>query len=278
MKYVDKNKNLNQLQKVELEMLKYFDEFCKKNNLEYYLAYGTLLGAVRHEGFIPWDDDIDIHMKGKDYLKLVELLKNNDNKKYFFQSLETEKNYYLLWNKLRKNDTIFIEKGWENAKINKGISLDIFPLFEFPQEEKKFKKYIKKIKITRLLVENNLKPNKFINTYGRFGKILSKILRIIPQKYRNKIVINNIKYFSNYESNNDYYFSIDEGIDKKINKRVFSNKTLLKFEDTKFSCPIGYKEYLKTMYGNYMELPKEEDRVGHGEVFLCFNTKDDINE
>ena len=96
MKYVDKNKNLKQLQKVELELLKDFDEMCKENHVQYFLAYGSLLGAIRHKGFIPWDDDVDVHMFGKDYLKLTEALKDNKNEKYFFQSLETEKNYFSL--------------------------------------------------------------------------------------------------------------------------------------------------------------------------------------
>lgn len=278
MKYVDKNKNLKKLQKTELEILKYFDSLCKKNKLDYFMAYGTLLGAVRHKGFIPWDDDVDLHMIGNDYLKLVELLKNNQDKKYFFQSLETEKNYYLLWNKVRLNDSIFIEKGWEDNEIHKGISLDIFPLIEYPDNEKDKKKIDRIFKITKLLIDCNMKQNKNYKSYGVSGKILSKIFRLIPQKIRNKKVINNIKYLCNYKSNSEYYFSTDCGMDKKISKECFNKSINLVFENEKFVAPKDYHEYLEVMYGDYMKLPDEKDRIGHGETYLCFDTTGDKDE
>ena len=275
MKYVDKNKNLKKLQEHELEILKYFDKLCRDNNLEYYLAYGTLLGAIRHDGFIPWDDDIDLHMKGKDYLKLIELLKENKNKKYFFQSLETEKNYYLLWNKVRMNNTIFIEKGWENNEIHQGISLDIFPLIDYPENDKDKKKIDRIFKISKLLIDNNMKENKNYKSYGTSGKILSKVFKLIPQKIRNKIVIKNIKYLCQYESNNEYYYSTVWGTKKTFNKEWFKTSTDTNFEKKLFKTPIGYKKYLEKVYGDYMKLPKEEDRVGHGETYLCFDTTGD---
>ena len=278
MKYVDKNKNLKKLQETELEILKYFDKVCKDNNLEYYLAYGSLLGAVRHKGFIPWDDDIDIHMKGKDYLKLTKILKDNNNDKYFFQSLETEKNYYLLWNKIRINNTIFIEKGWENNEIHKGISLDIFPLFDYPKNKKDKKKIDGIFKITKLLIDNNMKENKNYKSYGTSGKILSKVFKLIPKALRNKIIIKNINYLCQYKSNNEYYFTTINGTSEKFSKDAFSSSIKLNFEKEKFNVPINYKKYLEETYGDYMQLPKEEDRIGHGETYLCFDTTGDEDE
>ena len=278
MKYVDKNKNLKKLQRKELELLKYFDNLCQENNLEYYIAYGTLLGAVRHKGFIPWDDDVDIHMKGKDYLKLIELLKDNFDTTYFFQSLETEENYYLLWNKIRMNNTIFIEKGWEDNNIHQGISLDIFPLLEWPENEKEKKKIDKIFKISKLLIDCNMKTNKNYKSYGMIGKILSKIFKLIPKKIRNKKIIKNINYLCNYKSNSEYYFSPDTGITQKISKSCFEKTTKLTFENEKFIAPRDYKKYLEEAYGDYMKLPDEKDRIGHGETYLCFDTTGDLDE
>ena len=278
MKYVDKNKNLKKLQNTELEILKYFDDLCKKNKLDYYMAYGTLLGAVRHKGFIPWDDDVDLHMKGKDYLKLINLLKDNKDKKYFFQSLETEKNYYLLWNKVRLNNTIFIEKGWEDNEIHKGISLDIFPLIEYPDNDKDKRKIDWLFKITKLLIDCNMKYNKNYKSYGLSGKILFKIFRLIPQKIRNKKVIKNINFLCNYESDSEYYFTTDAGLGMKISKDIFEEKVTLIFESEKFVSPKKHHEYLECVYGDYMKLPDEADRIGHGETYLCFNTTGDKND
>ena len=278
MKYVDKNKNLKKLQKTELEIMKYFDKICQENNLKYYLAYGSLLGAVRHKGFIPWDDDIDTHMPGKDYLKLIELLSNNQDKKYFFQSLETEKNYYLLWNKIRLNNTIFIEKGWQDNKIHQGISLDIFPLIEYPNNDKDKKKIERIFKITKLMIDNNMAVNKNYCTYGTSGKILSKLFKFIPQKIRNKIIIKNIKFLCNYESDSDYYFSTIEGTLKKYSRKSFDKIEKIQFEDYQFNAPNEYQIYLEEVYGDYLKLPKEEDRVGHGETYLCFNTREEYDK
>lgn len=278
MKYVDKNKNLKKLQEIEIEIIKYFDKVCDENNLKYYLAYGSLLGAVRHGGFIPWDDDVDMHMLGKDYLKLVEILRNNLDKKYFFQSLETEKNYYLLWNKIRLNNTIFIEKGWEDNKIHQGISLDIFPLIDYPDNEKDKKKIDRMFKITKLMIDNNMKVNKNYDSYGFSGKILSKLFKFIPQSIRNKKIIKNIQFLCNYESSSEYYFSLIRGTTKKYSKSSFKDIKKIKFEDANFSAPVESEKYLTEVYGDYMKLPDEKDRVGHGDVYLCFDTTGDVCE
>jgi len=278
MKYVDKTKNLKKLQKIELEIVKYFDKVCDENNLKYYLAYGSLLGAVRHEGFIPWDDDVDMHMFGKDYLKIIDLLSINQDKKYFFQSLETEKNYYLLWNKIRLNNTIFIEKGWEDNEIHQGISLDIFPMIDYPDNIKDKKKIERIFKITKLMIDNNMKINKNYYSYGINGKILSKLFKLIPQNIRNKKIIKNIKFLCNYQSNSEYCFSLIRGTSKKYSKKAFKEITKLKFEDSKFNAPSDYDLYLREVYGDYMKLPPEEERIGHGETYLCFDTTGDKDD
>lgn len=273
VKYVDKANNLKKLQKKELEILKYFDEFCRKNGLEYYLAYGTLIGAIRHKGFIPWDDDIDIHMTGKMYLKLIELMKDKQDQQYFFQSLETDENYYLLWNKIRLNNTVFIEKGWEQNKFHQGIFIDIFPLIEYPKNQLDFKKINIIFKMTNLLIGNNLSENKKNKYYSLTGKLLSKMLRVIPKKIRNKIVIKNIKYLCNYQGDGRSYFSTIRGTSRCFKKENFDETIDVDFENIKSKAPKGYHEYLTDIYGDYMKLPKESERVGHGEVYLCFNTK-----
>ncbi len=277
MEYIDKNKYLKELQEYELDILKYFDKICKDNNLEYFLAYGSLIGAMRHKGFIPWDDDVDVCMKSSDYLKLCEILKENKDDKYFFQSIETDKNYYLFWNKIRLNNTIFVEKGWEKNDVHQGIFIDIFPLLDYPDEKDK-KKIDRKFLITKLLLACNLKDNKFYNSYGKAGKLLFKLFKIIPQFIRNKIANNNINYLCKYNSNSKYYYVTDEGTKYKYNKEWFDETITLPFEKYNFLCPKESDKFLRSYYGDYMKLPPQEERVGHGECILCFDIKGDHDD
>ena len=278
MKFVDKNKNLNKLHNRELEIMKYFAKFCEDNNIKYYLAYGTLLGAIRHHGFIPWDDDVDVFVSGEDFLKLQKIFNEKaDTTKYFYQTLKTEENYYLLWDKVRLNNTIFVEDGWENNDINNGIFIDVFPLLEYPNSRSEEKKFTRRYKFLRLLIETNIKNNKSrYNNYGTIGKILSIVVRILPQKVRNKIVIKNIEYFCLYKSDSKYYYSLDGGAEIKFLKEPFDSIEKVKFEDAEFNVPKGYRENLTESFGDYMKLPPEEDRIGHGKVYLSFG--DDKNE
>ena len=206
------------------------------------------------------------------------MLKDNKDEKYFFQSLETEDNYYLLWNKVRLNNTMFIEKGWEKNNIHKGISLDIFLLFDCPDNDRDVKKINRICKISKLLVDCNMYENKDYKTYGIAGKILFKIFKLIPQKLRNKIVIKNIKYLCNYTSSSEYYCGTIHGVDKKYSKDCFDKVERLPFEDVEFDCPGNYKKYLEEVFGDYMKLPDEEDRIGHGETYLCFDTTGDSDD
>ena len=122
------NEELKKLKNEELEILDYFVEICKKNNLRYYIMYGTLLGAVRHHGFIPWDDDVDVCMTPSDYQKFIKIFKNDD--KFFLQTIESDKYFHTLFAKIRKNNTCMVEKENGYMKINKGINIDMVDINE----------------------------------------------------------------------------------------------------------------------------------------------------
>ena len=147
----------DKLKKYELEVLDKFVSICEKNNIKYFLAYGTLLGAVRHKGFIPWDDDIDVYLKPEDYYKFKEVMKNNPEDGYFYQSLETEKYYSMTFSKLRMDNTCVIEKKLKREKIHNGIYIDIFPLLPYPDDKNEQKNFFNNMKIINLLIEADLK-------------------------------------------------------------------------------------------------------------------------
>ena len=105
-----------------------FDRICSKNNIKYTLGYGTLIGAIRHKGFIPWDDDIDVCVSRKDLLKLRKIANSELTKGFFYQSHETDKSWYRLYDKIRVDGTLFREVAHENEKIHHGVYMDVFAL------------------------------------------------------------------------------------------------------------------------------------------------------
>lgn len=125
---MESNDILRQLQMTELEILDEFVRICEENNLHYYLVGGTLLGAVRHHGFIPWDDDIDVAMFRKDYDRFAEIAPQKLHPQYFYQCPDTDPYYFLTYAKIRKNGTEVYEERFRNAKFHKGVFIDIFPL------------------------------------------------------------------------------------------------------------------------------------------------------
>ena len=119
--------NIKEMQKIELEMLLEVDRICKKFNIRYFLIAGTLLGAIRHKGFIPWDDDIDIIIPLNDYIKFCKVAEKELNKNYFLQNYKTD--FTAMWyTKIRKNNTTAIQANHKNKLHHQGIWIDIFPL------------------------------------------------------------------------------------------------------------------------------------------------------
>ena len=254
---------LKKLKEEEMKILDYFVSFCKKNNLNYQLTYGTLLGAIRHKGFIPWDDDIDVQMEPEEYLRFIELIKKEKNNKYILQNIDTEKYYHTYFTKIRKNNSCMIEKEWQKIRIHKGINIDIFPLFPYPDDLKERKKMMFKLKTVNLLASKN-NPTKSLK-----NKIIFSILRLIPRKITNKIVSKIILNLLNYKGEYSQYKI--EVNDVPI-KRSWAEKSIeVPFEDRKYKITDKYDEMLTCMYGDYMTPPKEENRIGHGDIILSFD-------
>jgi lipopolysaccharide cholinephosphotransferase len=120
--------DVRKMQLMQLDILKEFDRICRKYGIKYTLCGGSMLGAVRHKGFIPWDDDIDVTVLREDYNKFSELCKTElDPDKYFYQSMETDSNYHLMYNRILLKGTAYIRAGQEHLKARTGIFVDIFP-------------------------------------------------------------------------------------------------------------------------------------------------------
>lgn len=156
---------LRQLQKTELSILKRFKQICDKHHLRYYLYGGTLLGAVRHEGFIPWDDDVDVCMPYSDYEIFLNVAKKELGEDYFLQTSESDKHFVAPFAKIRLNNSTFLDSKFAKRHINHGIWIDIFPLIYtsdlIANKQKRILKICKAIQMDDLIASNpqELKKN-----------------------------------------------------------------------------------------------------------------------
>ena len=254
---------LKEIQNIELGILKYIDDICKTNKIKYTVIGGTALGTVRHDGFIPWDDDIDIGLTGDDYYKLIEILKKDNNNQFLLLDSSVESTYPFPFAKLIDRRTSLVENNQIPIK-NYGIYVDIFLYYGLPNN-----------KIHRLIYFYNLKK------YQLYFSYLSKTE--IPNKtgikgffktliYRRAKMIGKDKLFKKFEKLCNKY-SIEKSnyctsnwpcSAKKyqiLYSDVFENVIRHKFENIDVNLMEKYDKYLKNGYGDYMKLPPIEKRV-----------------
>ena len=236
-----------------LDIVKDVDKICRENDIDYYILYGSALGAIRHQGVIPWDDDFDIGMTFDNYVKFLEICeKKLDKNKYYVQTPEKEKNYYLSFSKIRDIRTTLIEEGNENIDIVRSVYIDVFPLVGIPNN--KIKERILKINRAFMLSANmNVINNKFLRC------IFDIILKIFG---RRKILKYTTKRCFKYNTNDcEYWCSIADGdgyIQNKIKREIYGKPKYVKFEDIMLPVPENTDKYLKNIYGDYMKIPSEE--------------------
>ena len=240
--------NIDDLHRLEKDMLKEFDAFCNENDLRYWVCGGTLLGTIRHKGFIPWDDDIDIFMPYEDYKKATKLFKSEN---YEFCSLENDKyvdKYVDPWGKLLGKKMIMKEDAGPYYKYHTEW-IDIFCLIGMPSDLEERKKFF-----TQAIELKKLQNEYF---YGSNGDI----------KAGNKVYERYVSMFTVYPFETAEYVGVlgTEYKERDCTTRSVYDKTIrMPFEDIEVNVPVGYKEYLDNLYGpDWMELPPVEKRQSH---------------
>ncbi|WP_212930331.1 LicD family protein [Shouchella clausii] len=262
--------NLKEVQNQQILILKEFCRICEENDLTYHLFAGTLLGAVRHKGFIPWDDDIDVAMLREDYNKFITLCKTSLKKDFFLQNFETDPDYPMQFSKLRKNNTLFVEGDYRDISMHHGLYIDIFPLDNvFPNTKLgeiqrisvHFLRTLDRARTKRLCQKSN---NKLV-VYLRLT--LYALLKLIPKKLTDRLQYTLLTLFQNKKT--QYVSHLTNGATKQrfykflIRRDDFYDTTKMKFENGIYTIPSDYKDVLSRLYGDYEILPPKEKRVPH---------------
>ncbi len=267
---------MNELQEKELDVLKEVIKIIERHKLRYYAIGGTCLGAIRHHGFIPWDDDIDIGMPREDYELFRMTLYKELPEKYQKLDCDNSKRHTFLFTKIYNSETTFVENYAKDSPDRyTGVFVDVMPLDGLPSENAK-----KVIKKSQRLKESNRRTRKMPIDYIRtanFFKFLARKCMSVMFKYN---------YFSTrwknllsqypFEKSDMVYFSwrdeksaLLEGYKVAFPYSYFADYDNASFEDITIRVPIRYNDYLTDDFGNYMELPPVEKRNSGHNVFIC---------
>lgn len=254
-----------EIKAVLLDLLKNIKQICDQYGLRYYLAGGTLLGAIRHQGFIPWDDDIDITMPRMDLEKMVEIFKQRQSDHIKLLTNYSDRIYFNLHAKLVDTRTRKVYRGVRQI-MDAGVNVDIFPLDGLPKNETDIRRYEKKLNYYKsiwwgAISESNLSGKKgLIRLENGLFHCFCKIIGYqIPIRRIEKLV-------KKYEFDNSDYvgeFVSVLGLKAKVSRKAFETQVKVQFEDDVFNAPVGYHEYLSVLYGDYMKLPPVEKRIKH---------------
>ncbi len=276
MDYKENDKKISEVDIKELQMkmlniLLYYKKFCDEHNLKFYLCGGCLIGAVRHKGFVPWDDDVDCFMPRPDYEKFKELWeKYGDKKNYTYCRTDETHIYHDCGASLRDNNTTFINRHSINEDICHGLAIEIMPLDGCPDSTLK-----RGIQVLNAMIFSLFNAQRLPDNKGTFLRVVSKIAyAIVPSKHirylkKKKKKKNMMKYeWDRCESITELIGSL-RGMRLKHPKKDFDNCVYKLFEGYEMPVMAGYHRYLSLIWGDYMKLPPLEQRVAkHDAVYI----------
>ena len=256
---------LDELKQIEFDILKHFDAFCKEHNIRYFLAYGTLLGAIRYKKFIPWDDDVDVLVPREDYERLLNIYEDNAQYKLF--AFEKDGKFHCPYTKLCDLSTKKVMPGYRNSDAILGVEIDIFPLDCWHSDYEKAQKEARSISRDILFLEaSELKASPMKKGMkSLLWRLVSVYAKIRTDKYFNKKIVKKSKANKQdqpaFVGSKSWCIYGERGI---IPAEAFAEVTYVEFEGEMFPAPKGYDTYLTCLYGDYLpEPPKEKQKSNH---------------
>lgn len=247
------------LKNLQLDILDYFSDFCKKHQLSYWIDCGSLLGAIRHKGYIPWDDDIDVGMLRPDYDQCMRLF-NKESKRYKFFSIENNKNMNYAMGKVLDTNTVLYEPNRKGNRLC--VYIDVFVYDNAPDNDKSVRKMFRKKAFLQKLSYLQMPYTPSGNIFRKMAiYIIKGILKTVPKHYFIEKIVKNAK---SYVSENTTRVGDFVGDTKCVfDKRILNNFIEVEFEGKYYKAPVGYDEWLTIFYGDYRKLPPLEKQISH---------------
>ena len=261
--------SLREIQLGALEILKAVDKICRENDITYFLYYGTLIGAIRHDGFIPWDDDIDIAMPRESYDKFIEYIKNNYEAVKPLELMHYSTNDKYIYPIARISDSRYRTEYIGVDDYGLGLFIDVYPLDGWGNTERDGKMIARSLSINKFFITLS-GSKRYVPSYH--NSAIRSVAKFVAYKMAKKMNVNDLLKKSDemakkYRYEDNIYVGCTCWIDlpdlKLRYKRESMKPILHKFEGYEFYIPEGYDDILKTTYGDYMKLPHEEEQIPH---------------
>ena len=254
---------LDQIRDIQIEILNELDDFCKENGITYFLCNGTLLGAVKYQGYIPWDDDIDVCLLREDYERLLRLYSARSSERFELLASHTTDSYFFPFAKLSDRTTRLVEANLNNG-VELGVNIDIFPIDNYGNTEAELKRLFRRFCRLRKHLNwskmNRFRSSTVVKTVGKW--VLSLPYRLVGSKYyccrMERLAVK--REPTEYVGDCVWGFY---GIGEAHKRAVFSESVPVLFEGREYPAPIGYDAYLHGLYGDYRLDPPPEKQCTH---------------
>jgi lipopolysaccharide cholinephosphotransferase len=247
-----------------------FDRICRRHDIRYSLEGGTLLGAVKYKGFVPWDDDIDIVMERGEYEKFLYVCKTDLRKDFFLQNNRTARHFPLNYSKLHLKDTLYIQEGTKHLNIHQGLFIDIFPVDHICRPALRLQvALVGALTSARRVKLNRIYGKKEALTKNVVKSCIYKALSLFPLEWINRAADFCCRIFNPIPCR--YYYEVcNPRLDfKPLNRKVYEETTEVEFMGIQFLASRYYDEFLKSRFGDIGKLPPKEERRPSHKIIEC---------